>query len=441
MSLPILTLPDHKISGEGALDPLGVSTISDRLAEQVLPGLRARMARPRFLTAMAVCAAVCQDLEDQVASDGTTPTFVVFEWLVVEGFTRAGKREDTIRTPGMLKAQSAKDSGVPMSASAYLRVPTIFGFHGIYRPLARQMGIVDEDMRLADNGYSLLKGWQAEQGLAGFLDTSVGAGPGTAVRQLLRSAVEAALAKGCSDRNSQWRGWSLLAEHLSPARIAPREARFIHRLLIDDKAGTRGEVCRLIDEAPLPDDMTEAELVDGVLLDKASSDLRRRLVAISRFEAACTLIEDAFDWIRYISSQSGARPIQSKEFAARPEVVRLTAELPAALREAESSIADLDHALAIQQEMASLARALDQARTAEDLFEAILQRHHEVQQDKQPDGKRDWFERAPDGSTLVRIPYRLTREPGPRNYWNRPYRFNAVRSFLDDLSVRTHGQA
>src|SRR5262245_11981750 len=145
MSLPILTLPDPKISGEGVLDPLGVATISDRLAEAVLPGLRARMWRPRFLTAMAACAAVCDGIEDRVAADGTTPAHVVFEWLVVESFVRAAERDKTIRTPGMLKAQNAKDSGERMSASAYLHIPTIFGFHGIYRPLARQAGVLDDD--------------------------------------------------------------------------------------------------------------------------------------------------------------------------------------------------------------------------------------------------------------------------------------------------------
>jgi hypothetical protein len=56
--LPFLTLPDPVTTGEGALDPLGLSTLGDRLAEQVLPGLRARMARPRFLTAIAVAVGV-----------------------------------------------------------------------------------------------------------------------------------------------------------------------------------------------------------------------------------------------------------------------------------------------------------------------------------------------------------------------------------------------
>ena len=58
--LPFLTLPDPVTTGEGALDPLGLSTIGERLADQVLPGLRARMSRPRFLTAIAVSAAVCE---------------------------------------------------------------------------------------------------------------------------------------------------------------------------------------------------------------------------------------------------------------------------------------------------------------------------------------------------------------------------------------------
>ena len=38
MTLPFLTLPDPKIAGEGVLDPLGVATVSDRLAEVTLPG-------------------------------------------------------------------------------------------------------------------------------------------------------------------------------------------------------------------------------------------------------------------------------------------------------------------------------------------------------------------------------------------------------------------
>jgi hypothetical protein len=56
--LPFLTAPDPLQSGEGALDPLGFAPIADRLADWILPGMTARMSRPRFLTAIAVAAVV-----------------------------------------------------------------------------------------------------------------------------------------------------------------------------------------------------------------------------------------------------------------------------------------------------------------------------------------------------------------------------------------------
>ena len=67
MTLPFLTVPDPKTTSEGVLDPLGLSGVGDQLADEILPGLRARMVRPRFLTAMAVSAAVYEGLEDELA--------------------------------------------------------------------------------------------------------------------------------------------------------------------------------------------------------------------------------------------------------------------------------------------------------------------------------------------------------------------------------------
>ena len=67
MTFPFLTVPDPKTTSEGVLDPLGLSGVGDQLADEILPGLRARMVRPRFLTAMAVSAAVYEGLEDELA--------------------------------------------------------------------------------------------------------------------------------------------------------------------------------------------------------------------------------------------------------------------------------------------------------------------------------------------------------------------------------------
>jgi hypothetical protein len=106
-ALPFLTLPDPDISGEGALDPLGLAAIGNQLAEWIRPGLRARMSRPRFLTAIAVSAVVCEGLEENYAADAITPAHLIFEWLLVKGFAREGRDGEVRRTPDILKAREA----------------------------------------------------------------------------------------------------------------------------------------------------------------------------------------------------------------------------------------------------------------------------------------------------------------------------------------------
>ena len=429
---PFLTLPDPLTTGEGALDPLGLATIGDRLADRTLPGLRARMSRPRFVTAIAVAAAVCEGMEERVAADDVTPAYIVFEWLLVEAFVRVGQAVTTKGTPGTMKAQRAKAAGVALSAKTYLHVPGIFGFHGVYKPLARHLGIVDDDMRLGDNGYALLKEWQQEQGLPAFLESSVTKGPGSSLRQLMRSAVEEGLASGHSTRTSTWQGWGLLAKHLAPGTIGVAESAFIHRMVLDQKGGTRGEVFQLLEVAQANHE-PESNIVRDVLIPDASEELRNRLTAIAAYESVGTLLEDALDWIRHLSSMAGARAITAGDYGNQPDTHRIATELPRAFRFAEEAFASSP--LLLQQQLAALAKAFDGVRDAEQLFESVLAHHGEIQKAKKPDGKREWFERGDRGATFVRVPYRLTESPKPRDWWSRPYRINTARSFLNDLQL------
>jgi len=429
---PFLTLSDPLTTGEGALDPLGLSTIGDRLADQILPGLRVRMSRPRFITAIAVVAAACEGMEDRVAADEVTPAYVVFEWLLVEAFVRAGQEGTTKGTPGTLKAQRARASGVAMSAKTYLRIPGVFGFHGVYKPLARNLGIVDDDMRLGDNGYALLKEWQQEQGLPGFLESSVTKGPGSSYRHLIRSAVEDGLLRGHSTRTSSWQGWGLLAKHLAPGTIGAAESAFIHRMVLDPKGGKRGEVFQLL-EAFKNNDEPESNIVRDVLIPKASEELRDRLAAIDAYESVGALLEDSLDWIRYLSSMAGARAIASTEYAKQPATNRIAAELRPAFHRAEKAFSTSP--LILQQQLAVLAKSFDGVQDAERLFDSVLAHHGEIQKAKKPDGKREWFERGDRGATFVRVPYRLTESPKPRDWWTRPYRITTAQSFLNDLRL------
>lgn len=87
---PYLSEFDPEVSSEGGIDPLSLQATYERLAERVFPSMTVRMKRIRFVTAIAVGAEVCRGLRDEVAADGKTPPWLIFEWYVVEGLLRAG---------------------------------------------------------------------------------------------------------------------------------------------------------------------------------------------------------------------------------------------------------------------------------------------------------------------------------------------------------------
>jgi hypothetical protein len=190
----------------------------------------------------------------------------------------------------------------------------------------------------------------------------------------------------------------------------------------------------LLESAPLGD-VSEAQVVQNALLPAASPELAGRFRAIVEFETLCTLLEDAFDWIRYLSSSAGARAITASDFARQASVDEIASALDGALN--RTGVAIENSPMSVQTEFTRLAKSFHRVKTSEELFEAILAHHHEVQQAKKPEGKRDWFERE-EGSVFVRVPYRLG-EPVQQNriWWRRPYRIDTGRFFCSDLAGRT----
>src|SRR5262245_43953344 len=125
LSFPFLSLPDPETTGEGALDPLGFAAAGDRLANWILPGLTARMSRPRFLTAISVASTIADEFEDAIAVDGVTPDYLVFEWLFVEGFARDSRGREVRGVPGIDKARRVVSEGTRMCAQNYLKTPSV----------------------------------------------------------------------------------------------------------------------------------------------------------------------------------------------------------------------------------------------------------------------------------------------------------------------------
>lgn len=175
---PLLTEKYPVESGEGGIDPLGTEPLADALAVRLAPGVRERQRHARFLTAMAVSLEVCRDFDEEtLAADAVSEPWTVFEWYLVEGLVRATESGQRVGLPGSQKAARAIDDRVPLSAKRYLKAPAIFGFQGVYRLLARTLGI-QEGERLGEIGFELLNIWAKEQGLEGFFGDRRRAGAG-----------------------------------------------------------------------------------------------------------------------------------------------------------------------------------------------------------------------------------------------------------------------
>src|SRR5688572_9206119 len=130
LTLPFLTDSAPEIAGEGNHDPLGLSPIADRLAEEIASGITARMSRIRFLTAMAVGAVATEPIYDVIAADGVSPAYLAYEWLVVEAIARdaALPRAATLGVAGIDKARSVVVRRAHMDSRSYLKTPKVFGF-------------------------------------------------------------------------------------------------------------------------------------------------------------------------------------------------------------------------------------------------------------------------------------------------------------------------
>jgi hypothetical protein len=219
ISVPLLTEFDPALSSEGALDPMGLYSIADSLAEKLAPSVRQRQSHPRYLTAIAVASAVCLGFDDdKIGNDGVSEPWQVFEWYMVEGLVRSIEDNNEIRgsLPGIDKTKRALRDGLHLSASRYLKTPRVFGFHGVYRVLARRLDLIDQYGHLGEKGHELVTIWTKEQRLEGFYGAEDG--PGRYSYQQLVSAVKDGLEEGAVNRSNAWDGWQFFKNYLAPFR-------------------------------------------------------------------------------------------------------------------------------------------------------------------------------------------------------------------------------
>ncbi|MBI4833110.1 MAG: hypothetical protein HY801_16460 [Candidatus Lindowbacteria bacterium] len=426
---PLLTERDDAESGEGGIDPLGTEPLADALAVKLAPGVRERQQHPRFLTAMAVSLEICRDFdEDTLAADGVSAPWIVFEWYLVEGLVRSTDASERLGLPGSLKATRARDDGVPLSARRYLK--TIFGFHGVYRQLARTLGIEDNG-RLDDNGFELLSVWAVEQGLAGFAGT--GDGPGQAVRTQLEDAVRAGLESGTTKRSGGWSGWEFFRKHLAPYRAGEREARFITTALLNDPKGFRHDVMEFLISAKgrrVWEATNSEREFHRALRVTAQEEFCCLLDAIDGFESFSRLCQDAFQDCLFEMTRQHGQKTSLASLAALRSVQLASKQVPKLFGEVITRLEAVGEDVRFSETFAGLA----ERGSAKEWVERLIKHHLKTQKRKPPNGKNPWFEQfEKDGSLIIRPGYR-TEEPGTHDdRYVHLYRTRSLWQFARDL--------
>ena len=270
MLSPYLSEYDESTSSEGSLDPLGLYPISDQLATKLVPGFRERMRHPRYLTTIAAGMVICREFdEDIVASDDRTEPWQIYEWYAVHALYTKYRTDDEaqlIGLPGVDKAKKAYNANISLNPASYLKMATVFGFHGVYKRLAVYLGFVDTHMHICEpNGLELIEKWSQDRGIGSF-----------DYRHPLfiewRRAVESSLSKTPVRTAGHWtqHEWRTLAECFHPDGAQRSEKAYLKRLLLSKSNGKLGalrdiwELCNGISE----DEINE-KVLHRMLMEKA----------------------------------------------------------------------------------------------------------------------------------------------------------------------------
>lgn len=429
-TIPFLTSYDPQGASEGTLDPLGLYQIADQLAIQLVPAVRERMQRIRFLTAMAVGALVTEELEGDPRQRDASP-YLVWEWLVVEAFMRSmGGDPSMWGVPGTHVARRALDQYGYLDARSYLKTPRIFGFNGVYKRLAIHIGIVDVHLGLGPNAAGLVDAWARGLGLGGL----EGAKP---MLSRWSRAIGRSLAQKPPHTKPGWGlgGWSDLARAFAPSASKAREKKHLRDLLHggdDRQLGALPVIWKLHGEF---DDADFQEEVLHDRLERKEPKYRPLLAAIRAYEAFARSLQDAFDILKAeaarLDVQGFAVPRISKDPDFQQSVKGLHERFETAHHTlGEVTITNVSLPNLFDERFRAFAEPMDAAACAL----ALCMHHEAVQRKKSAEGKRPWFDRIGHDRIFIRHDYREARRDVQPNSYLHDYRGFPIRLFWKDLT-------
>src|SRR5690606_23140927 len=116
-----------------------------------------------------------------------------------------------------------------VSRSNYLKTPSVFGLHGVYRVLGLKAGLFDAQYQPLAAGWRVLQAWEREQNLQGFITSE---GPGRGLRQRIAAAIREGIA---AEHVREPRGLrDILADCLDPHEPGSDEALALWTALLEN---------------------------------------------------------------------------------------------------------------------------------------------------------------------------------------------------------------
>jgi hypothetical protein len=434
-SFPFLTAADPAATSEGTLDPLGLYQISDQLASELVPAVRERMIRIRFLTAIAVGAFVTEGLADDPAKRDSAP-YLAWEWHLVEAIVRcrdeAGSPDGVWGVPGTVVARRAVGQHGYLDARSYLSTPRVFGFHGVYKRLAHHLGVTNVHLGPGPSAERIVDCWAKDRGLSGF----------RAIEPLIakwRIALERALDAEPRRTHPRWNNedWLELAQAFSPDGAGALERKCLRELLLAAGERNLGALPHLwsLQQDLEDDDFGEETLHD--LLEARDRSYVPILRAIRAYEAFSRSMQDAFDVLRHRAATTDARGFSLSSIEPDPDFRRSVDRLHARFGAARAALGEVSDKTPTAQPLftdrfSAFEAPMDVVQTAH----ALRELHEHVQQEKSVDGKRPWFDGLGGDRIFVRLNYRIDEPTIKPSKYLHAYRGAPIRRFFKDLRKR-----
>jgi hypothetical protein len=427
---PFMTSYDPVGTSEGTLDPLGLYQIADQLAVQLVPAVRERMRRIRFLTAMAVGAMVTEGLKEDLEYLDASP-YLIWEWLVVEAIVRQmADGNESFGVPGRHMARRAVEQHGYLDARSYLKTPRIFGFHGIYKRLAVRLGLADVHLGFGPNTEKLADAWARGQGLGGLSEAKP-------IISRWREAVRKSLSEKPPRTKPGWIGenWGKLASSFSPGTAHTREKRFLEELLLEPKDRPLGALPAIwqLQGDYEDDEFREEELHDR--LKAAQPSYGPLLNAIRGYESFARSLQDAFDVLKAEAARPDAQGFVVPEIARDKDFERSVSGLHKQFEAAHRALGEVAiTTISIQNLFAERFEAFAEPLASGACALALCEHHLKVQRGKSADGKRPWFDRLGPDRIYIRHRYREPRRAIAPGRYLHEYRGRPIGRFRVDLS-------